>query len=135
MARRKATQPPQFVQREFTVEEIERGIAKLRRRIEEVEALQDARYDDQRVYNAQSDIRNTVLEIFGEESQEFRERGHVHIYHGSMYIGMSESESQSNFLSGIPRTIELLEGLIKRLEEKRGDLRSCFKTLIRQRVV
>ena len=122
MARRKAQQPPQLVQRDFAPEEINRGIEKLNRRIHQVESLQGSQYDAQAVYDAESDIRNTLLEIFGEESLEFREHGYHDISHGPTFIEMSEQECQQNFEAGIPRTVEMLQGLIRRLDERKSDL-------------
>ena len=58
--------------REFTAEHIEFGIRKLRRRIEEVQALDPAkiRYDDARVKTVTRDIRDDLDEIFGDDSRE-----------------------------------------------------------------
>lgn len=122
MARRKTQQRPQLEQREMTLEQIQNGIEKLQRRVEDVIAVEGARHDDQRVSNVESDMRSAILEIFGQESLEFREHGYHHIDGGALRVGMSEQESQHNFDAGIPRSVEMLEGLIKRLQERREDL-------------
>ena len=122
MARRKPPQPPPLVQRDLTPEEIDRGITKLNRRINQVENLRGSQYNAQAVYDAESEIRNTLLGIFGEESLEFREHGYHKIRHGSNFMGMSKQESQKNFEVGIPRTVGMLQGLIRRLNERKSDL-------------
>jgi hypothetical protein len=108
--------------KDFTVDEIDRGIAKLKRRIEAVESLDRSRYNDQEVYDATSGISDSVLEIFGPDSPEYNRHQYYSIKHGSDYGGMPEEESQRNFEAGIPRTVTMLWGLIAKLEEKRTDI-------------
>lgn len=120
--RRPADQPPIEV-KQFTPDEIERGIDKLRRRIEEVRALnpRQIRYDDQRVRNAEMAIDTTILEVFGQNSPEYRQLRHHQIIHQGR-VFEDESEIQEAFASGIPQTITMLEGVIVRLEEKQAEL-------------
>jgi len=51
----------------LTPEDIERGVAKLRRRVEEVRALaaMSVAFNDQRVTNVEANIRSTILDVFG----------------------------------------------------------------------
>ncbi len=122
MTRSKRQEQPEIITKEFTNEEIDRGMAKIQRRIQEVKELEGLQYNDQRVYNVQDNIKETVREVFGATSPEFDRHGYHRISYGSEYVGMSEEDSQDNFKQGIPRTVTTLEGLIARLEEKREDL-------------
>jgi uncharacterized protein (TIGR02391 family) len=123
-ARRRPPERPSLEIKRFTLEEIEQAIPKLRRRIEEVNALDPKQicFDDQRVRNAEHAIRTTVLEIFGENSPEYREHGHHAIWHGGYNYLDSDATLQAKFAAGIPQTITMLEGLISRLQEKRSEL-------------
>jgi hypothetical protein len=125
MPKRKTPEPAHPEIRQFgSVDEIEVAIAKLKRRVQQVQELQrgGVRYNDQAVYNAASDIGTTILEVFGPNSPEYREHGHHRIRRGGDYIGMPDWESQKNFEAGVPATVEMLNGLIQRLEERRADL-------------
>ena len=69
MATRKTiTQPPIEVKK-FTVPEIDAGIRKLRRRIEEVNGLSDPEvgYRDAKVTMTESNIRETIREVLWSE--------------------------------------------------------------------
>ncbi len=117
-------QPPTPAPQVFrSLAEIDSAIRKLRRRVEQVRALadSDARYDSPEKETAESDIRATVLDVFGPESPEFLEYQYHEIWKGPMGMGMHPSEVQDRFSRGIPQTIGVLEGLIGRLEEKRLD--------------
>jgi uncharacterized protein (TIGR02391 family) len=107
----------------LTVEDIDRGVAKLRKRIDEVKALDPATvgYNDQRVDNVEHNIRNSLLEVFGSTSPQFEQHGHHTIWKGGLAIGMPQEESQRRFAAGIPDTISLLENLIANLEEQRDE--------------
>ncbi len=121
---KKSNQPPPLERRNFTIEEIDFAIIKIKRRIKDVEGLDPTkiRFDDAQVDIAESNIRNSVLEIFGENSPEHREHGYIPIWEGGHFINEPDHESQQKFVAGIPRTITILNGLISRLEEKREDL-------------
>ncbi|MGA9108722.1 MAG: TIR domain-containing protein [Smithella sp.] len=124
MATRKTiTQPPIEVKK-FTVPEIDAGIRKLRRRIEEVNGLSDPEvgYRDAKVTMTESNIRETIREVFGQNSPEFNDHQFHAIWDGGYNLYENEYEKQHKFLAGIPQTVGILEGLIARLEEKRTDL-------------
>ncbi len=110
----------------FTPEEIDHGIEKLRRRMEEVKRLEQehVKYNDQIVKNVQRDIRVTIMEVFGEESPEFETHQSHRIWHGGFNLRNSEGIRQKKFENGIPQTSVMLGGLISRLEEKRKDIES-----------
>lgn len=124
MAKRRQSEQAQIEVKQFTLEEIELGMGKLRRRIEEVQALDPRRiqYDDQRVRNAEMAIDTTILEVFGQNSPEYRQLRHHQIIYDRGTVFADESEIQEAFAAGIPQTIMMLESLIARLEEKRGEL-------------
>lgn len=123
-SRRVPQGPPPLEIRDFTPEEIERGIAKLKKRIDEVKALEKDRIHcrDQRRNTVQDNISTTILEVFGPNSPEYRTHQYHKIWHGSMYVNMSDQYAQECFVAGIPQTITMLEGLISRLEERRADI-------------
>jgi hypothetical protein len=121
MATRRKNDPPPIEVRQFTRSEIDRGITKLRRRIDEVRGLQTASFDDPRVYTATSNIPDTIRDVFGPRSPEFDEHQYHRISHGAEFINQGRDHSQANFLAGIQHTIGMLEGLVARLEEKRED--------------
>jgi predicted nucleotide-binding protein len=97
---------------------------KLRRRIEDINDLdpQAVAFDDARVDTVESNIRETIREIFGERSSEFHDHQHHRIWHGGFNMMDPEGVRQLKFAAGIPQTIVMLEGLISRLEERREDL-------------
>lgn len=92
-ARRRPSEPPPLEIREFTPEEIQRGVAKLKRRIEEAKALaaDKVRFNDQRIRNVEHAIRDTILEVFGGNSPEYRAHQYHDISHGGSYINMPDS--------------------------------------------
>ncbi len=103
-----------------TIATIDRGIKKLRRRIEEVNDLDPnkVQYNDQSVKNVTSHIAETLSEVFGADySPKFL--GFVST--AILLSGMSKAELKNAFAEAIPRTVKRLEGHISSLEEKRED--------------
>lgn len=123
MARKSQESPPQIESRRLTRDEIDRAIAKLRRRIVEIEGLDPSvvSYGDAKVEMVQSNVRESILEIFGSNSSEFEEYGHFVIWHGGYNTTDSELTRQRKFADGRPQAVVRLEGLIARLEERRED--------------
>ena len=118
--KRKYTPPPPIEVRQLTRPEIEIGIKKLSRRIDEVKSINPkiVSFNDSEVDTIESNIRGTILEIFGENSPEYREYKYHQIWHGGINIMDSHEERQEKFAAGIPQTLKVLEGLIYRLKEK-----------------
>jgi uncharacterized protein (TIGR02391 family) len=114
--------PPTFVSKTFTREEIDRGIEKLRRRIAEVQKLQEVKYNDQAVSTAELNIQEAIGEIFGDDSAEYYKHRYYDIWEGSIVMGDSPYDIQRKFEAGILKAVSMLEGLIARLEEKRAEL-------------
>lgn len=126
MTPQKTSEPSAIIPKEFTsAEEIDRGIEKLRRRIVEVQSLDPlkVRHDAEIVHSIEHRIRETIRDVFGDQSPEFSRYRLIRIKEGD-YILINEPEPslQDRFKKGIPRVITTLEELIKWLEEKRLDL-------------
>jgi len=88
-ARRRRPEPPPIEIRQFrSPDEIDLAIARLRRRLEEVQALNPGRvqYEGQEVRNVEQNISNTILEVFGPNSPEYRAHEHHQIWHGGMLV-------------------------------------------------
>src|SRR5918992_6015243 len=124
MAGRRTQGPPPIESAQFTLDDIERGIRKLKRRIEDVQKLdpRKMRYDDAEVTAATRNINADIGDIFGRNSPEYTHHGGHSVGIPSMVMGRSDDVYQREFAQGLPRTVAMLEGLIKRLEEKREDL-------------
>jgi len=123
-------QPKQFVTRD----EIDRAIAKLGRRLAEINELdpRSTRYDDPRIENIEHNVRDSILEIFGPESPEYRRHQLFEIVLSSWDFGeVSDHERQRRLIDGLPRAIADLQALIKKLEEKRSDFTGDVSTRVR----
>ncbi len=122
-----------------TVEEVDQAIVKLKRRLEEVQALDPTRirYDDPSVRSAAQNFSNTVLAVYGPRSPEYRRSQYHRIQHGSEWMGMGENDKQGNFADGVKHTTEAIANLIRCLEERETDfggdtasrVRSAFEGL------
>lgn len=125
---KKGYNPPPIEIRSFTAEEIDSGIKKLVRRKAEVEGLDPnkVKRGDPQIRNIESNIRNTIREVFGENSPELHEHGYLTIWRGGYAMNEPEHVLQRKFTEGIPQTIVILDGLISRLEEKKEDLGGTF---------
>jgi len=123
MAKKQATEPPIESKKFNSSDEIDRAIVKLRRRIAEVEELKSngAKFDSPETNMAESNIRKAILDIFGLNSPEYREHQYHEIWSGRQHINMSTSEIQRGFEAGIPATLGMLSGLVKRLDEEKFD--------------
>lgn len=121
MTRRRSIEPVIQAKQFESIEEIDRGISRLNRRIEEVRALdpKQIRWDSQFVQNARDNIRKDILTIFGENSPEHRDHQYLEIVGRVNHVSPEEWEHEENFVKGIPESVTLIQGLIKRLEEER----------------
>lgn len=123
---KKSLTPAPLEPREFrSSEEIDSAIAKLQRRIKELQEL-DIRTsvirDDGAMDVVRSNIQNSIREIFGENSPEFREYRAIDIWAGPLFMGMSDAAFIEGKERGRHYVAGILNGLIKRLEEKRADM-------------
>ncbi len=124
MARRQLEQP-QVIPKEFvSADEIERAIAKLERRIKQLEAFDS----HSTVFNhtgaedvVASDVRESIREVFGTNSPEFQEHEHLRLWGGPMFINMPRESIATGVELGRVQTIGALRGLRDRLKEKLED--------------
>jgi len=124
MARVKAEQPPE--PREFrSSEEIDAAVAKLERRVKEVEQLDIRASFASGVRNhevAMSNVRETIRDVFGTNSPEFKQHEHLRMWAGAEFLGMDVSQRIQGTERGRPKVIGILNGLIARLQEKKADM-------------
>jgi hypothetical protein len=131
--------PPIEVRR-FTPEKAARVIDLLNSRIADIKALETVRYDDPTVGVALDKIRGNTLEIFGENSREYREHHYYSISGGDSIVSMGfdedpsyhEAQCQQDFLRGIPRTIAMLGGLIDIVSERTDAARPAIGELAKE---
>ncbi len=114
-----------------SVDEVNRAIQKLHGRLFEVQRLKSeyVRYNDQKVRNIEYNIRIDLLEIYGRNSPEFGEYRDYRIFYPTGGPVMSEAqrqalenENQVHFSEAVPQAEEMLNGLIRRLNEKLVEL-------------
>lgn len=123
----------------FSVEEIDNGIGKLRKRITDVEAIDPrvVRYDHEKVRDVEESISNTILDVFGVESPEYVAHRQFQFFRFASKTFSSHDEAQEFFAEALPQAVALLGNLVARLEEQRarlgqvnGDrLQSVFESL------
>jgi len=111
----------------ITIREIERAIAKLERRHSEVEALdvraavfEDSGDDDV----VESNVRETIREVFGYNSAEFREHRYIRVWAGPTSTGMSKEAVAEAKERGRKQVATILRGLVARLNEKKEEFES-----------
>ena len=111
-------------------DEIDRAITKLQRRVKDIAEIN---VPDTVVSHtgaleaARSNLRNTILEIYGPNSPEYREHEHIDFWAGPMFINMDEHQIVEGTQHGVTQTIGIVNGLIDRLREKREDLEAGDK--------
>lgn len=121
------TQPQPIVEpRQWTSsEEIDRAISKIQRRISELEALnvqETVLHDKSQEKVAVSNVRETIREVFGQNSPEFKKHEHIRMWSGPLYLEMSQHDVISGTERGRKQMIGILSGLIGRLKEKQEEL-------------
>lgn len=67
-------------------DEIDRGIAKLTRRLQELEGLKGLHHDDPRIDNAAQNVQAAILDVFGSTSPEYEKHRHFSLSSGSFHI-------------------------------------------------
>jgi uncharacterized protein (TIGR02391 family) len=123
--RRSVPQATQPQVKEFrSVDEIDQGIAKIKRRIADVQGLKpsNARWDDQQARNVEQNIHTALLEVFGPASPEYNENGDYRFVSLIAAGNLGDDYCQGEFAKSIPQAAAMLENLVARLEEKRADL-------------
>lgn len=121
MARAKTPDAETIEIKAFSLQDIEKGIARLKRRIADVKALdpKNVRREDAIVKSAERNIQADILEIFGSKSPEYKEHRGLVIWHRNESFGVVGGldlyyDPQEAFVAGIPQIITILEGLIAR---------------------
>jgi hypothetical protein len=112
--------------REFkSADEIDAAIMKLNRRIRDLErpevtggSFKDTDFDRVVI----SDVRETICDVFGTNSPEFREYQYIRLWAGPTGMILPKQEVHEYRERGRQRVIAILKGLISRLEEKKEDL-------------
>ncbi len=137
MVTRSRKPPPPPPQKEWTLAAVDRGIAKLKRRIADVEALgaEDTTNSDPRVAPLESEIRANIEDVFGTGSRQHTENNHFTLSSTSAYqrAGFNtpdyviEQQRKARFKEGNRQAIARLGGLVKQLQEIREDFTRCPK--------
>src|SRR5947207_2603464 len=119
MAGRRPQAPPPIESRVFTAEEIAQGVRKLKRRIDEVKAIDSkkVRFDDAAVKAASRNIHADIGDIFGRNSPEYHAHGDYSISFPTLIMGRDDYYYQQEFTGHLPDAVTMLESLITRLEE------------------
>src|SRR5206468_7900452 len=123
--RRQLLDPTEPRTREFSsVHEVEAGIARLRRRIADIEAIDPrvVRYDHDTVQSIEEDISNTILDVFGVDSPEYLAHRQFQFFRSANRVFANDDDAQEFFAQALPPAIALIENLVLRLEEKRAGL-------------
>jgi uncharacterized protein (TIGR02391 family) len=122
---RKEIEPPPLESREFrSPEEIEAAIAKLVRRVVELGKLDIAKgyqHSTGEIQAAQSNVRDTIRDVFGPNSPEFKEHQDFSLTREAGYMLDSQSAIET-IKDSRTRSLGILNGLIGRLREKQADL-------------
>lgn len=125
----KRIEPPKIEVKQFqSINEIDNSVSKLQRRLKELNQLNvpNAVHNNTgEIKTIESNIRNTILEIFGENSPEYREHKHLELWVGPLMLGMSASELIDRRERGRMQAIGIVTGLINRLQEKGDDLKAA----------
>jgi uncharacterized protein (TIGR02391 family) len=114
-------EPRQF----HSPEEIDRGIGKLERRIQELEKLDlglTVRGEMGTLTVARSNVRESIRAVFGTNSPEFKEHEHLDIWAGPHKIKMPPGEILMARSRGCKKVVDTLKGLIGNLREKREEV-------------
>jgi hypothetical protein len=71
---------------------------------------------------ARNNLRDTILEIFGPNSPEYRAHPYMSFRAGPMYTDMPHQESLQARIKGGAQAVRIVEGLIDRLRERREEV-------------
>lgn len=126
MAKRGVPSQPAVEPRQWSSPgEIDAGIAKLQRRVGELERLdvKAALLQDTGARDAANmNVRETIRDVFGQNSPEFEEHKHIRLWAGPMRLNMTSGEAITGTERGRHKVIGIVNGLIERLKEKREEL-------------
>ena len=107
-------------------DELSEAVRALMYRIESLQAdsvTRDIQSNAVNVAVQESAFRNTIREVFGEDSTEFQEFGNAQMLRGPLRVGMSESEKVQSKLRGREYMVQVCAELIGRLQQRILELR------------
>ncbi|MEX0828613.1 MAG: TIGR02391 family protein [Nitrospirales bacterium] len=108
--------------RELNLTDVELGIKKLEKRLEEISRLKNERvpHDSQQVTNCSNNIVNTIREVFGVKSSEYLDNQWFKIIHHNNIPPFADiSEFETKYATGLIQATDLVQGLIAWLCEKK----------------
>ena len=95
--------------------ESERAIELLKRQIGQIDALLQLKHDDPEVAKWNSMTEQVIIKAFGKPHDNLS--NYYSARHGGpMWVNMSDSEIQKNFVNGLQHGRKILEGFIEQLE-------------------
>jgi len=123
MATKAASPSPQIVAREWrSIGEIDRGIARLKRRLTQIEQYKVLGAAPGAEQVLLSDYNATISDVFGDQSPEVRDHRRTSLWSGGIYAGM-RPEQIAESKERVRQALEaILNSLVNRLEEKKLDL-------------
>jgi uncharacterized protein (TIGR02391 family) len=126
MPPRKTPSVPEFGPKIFSnTDEIDRAISKLQRRIKEIEEIDfvaDERNHTGAATVARNNLRDTILEIYGQHSPEYRAHKNISFWAGHQVLNMTPQQKVQGRIAGRTQTVGIINGLIGVLKERREDL-------------
>jgi uncharacterized protein (TIGR02391 family) len=133
MAKSNSSPPPPPTPKQFSgLDEIDRGLKKLSRRLDELRALDPNNVDDPRIEAAGDNLRTAILEIFGANSPEYLRHFHFTMYQGPLFLGGTPRAAQVRaYTRGIAEAVGVAENLIARLREKREEFETQPRAVAR----
>jgi hypothetical protein len=98
MASKRGSNPPMIEVKKFTIAEIDQGIAKIRRRITEASGLEkNVHFDDASRRTAETNIRETIRDVFAPNSPELSDHQYHTIWHGGHGMYDDDNARQKKF--------------------------------------
>lgn len=126
MAPRKPPPAPEIEPKIFRdADEIDRAIAKLKRRTKEIEQIDFAADEHNHTGErgvARNNLRDTILEIYGENSPEYKQHSDISFWAGAYFADMDVPDVIRARENGRTLVLGIVNGLIARLAEKREDV-------------
>jgi uncharacterized protein (TIGR02391 family) len=122
MATKRSEIPPIEIKQFQSLKEIDRGIAKLEKRVKDLEELDVSiatRENTGALEAIESSIRESVLNVFGINSPEYIETESLHL--SGYLFPMQQHEKIKLVMERRKRIIGIIRGLIDRLKEKREE--------------
>ena len=140
MAKSKTPQQSSIEPKQWnSIEEIDIAKKKIQRRIDELINLnipQAVTTQNGADHQTEKNISNTILEVYGEKSPEYKDHKYIRLISGSFHVGTTTNEKIDLKERGRVRVIGILNSLLAQLDEKREDIKDVpltFTTALQQR--